>query len=171
MDLRRLAHLVLLLLASSSSFITFIGGNVVFPVHHKFKGRERSLSALKAHDVRRHSRILFDVDLELGGNGQPSETGLVSFVSCACFESFCIQLLCFFIFALRSLGFFIPFYKDQKKLLVLSSTILGDANFSGDWCFSQCCYVVFSSPLASILLSCLCKIPLGIESGLSFFLT
>lgn len=49
--------------------------NFVFPVEHKFKGKERSLSALKDHDVRRHRRILSAVDLELGGNGLPSETG------------------------------------------------------------------------------------------------
>lgn len=50
--------------------------NVVFPVHNKFKGKERSLSALRDHDVRRHRRFLSAVDLELGGNGLPSETGL-----------------------------------------------------------------------------------------------
>ncbi|XP_062144190.1 aspartic proteinase 36-like isoform X2 [Alnus glutinosa] len=78
MDLRWLARLVLLFLASSSSFLAVdvVRGNLVFPVHHKFKGRERSLTALKAHDVRRHRRILFDVDLELGGNGRPSDAGL-----------------------------------------------------------------------------------------------
>ncbi|VVA14031.1 PREDICTED: aspartic [Prunus dulcis] len=58
-------------------------GDFVFPVHHKFKG-QRSLSALKAHDARRHGRILASagsgstsaVDLEIGGNGHPSDTGL-----------------------------------------------------------------------------------------------
>jgi hypothetical protein len=80
MDLRWLARLVLMFLASSSSFLAVdvVRGNLVFPVHHKFKGRERSLTALKAHDVRRHRRILFDVDLELGGNGRPSDAGSVS---------------------------------------------------------------------------------------------
>lgn len=79
MDLWRLAYSVLLFLASSSSFIAvdFVRANVVFPVEHKFKGLERNLSAFKAHDVRRHGRTLFDVDLKLGGNGQPTETGLV----------------------------------------------------------------------------------------------
>jgi len=78
MDLSCLARWALLFLASSSSFlaVNVVTGNLVFPVQHKFKGRERSLSALKAHDVRRHSRILYDVDLKLGGNGAPSETGL-----------------------------------------------------------------------------------------------
>jgi hypothetical protein len=73
MDLR---WFFLLFLASSFVGVENVSGNMVFPVHHKFKGKERSLSALKAHDARRHGRFLFDVDLELGGNGQPSETGL-----------------------------------------------------------------------------------------------
>lgn len=51
-------------------------GNLAFPVVHKFKGRPRSLSALKAHDDRRRGRFLSAVDLSLGGNGLPSETGL-----------------------------------------------------------------------------------------------
>ncbi|KAK4282987.1 hypothetical protein QN277_014291 [Acacia crassicarpa] len=57
-------------------FCWFAHGNLVFPVHHKFKGRENSLSAMKTHDVRRRGRYLSAVDLNLGGNGQPSETGL-----------------------------------------------------------------------------------------------
>ncbi|KAK9997953.1 hypothetical protein SO802_017556 [Lithocarpus litseifolius] len=65
-----------LLLFLGDSLLVNVSGNIVFPVQHKFKGRERNLSALKAHDVRRHGRFLFDIDLELGGNGQPSETGL-----------------------------------------------------------------------------------------------
>ncbi|KDP26880.1 hypothetical protein JCGZ_18038 [Jatropha curcas] len=56
----------------------FVSGNLVFNVQHKFAGRERSLSALKAHDARRHRRILseVDIDLHLGGNGHPAEAGL-----------------------------------------------------------------------------------------------
>lgn len=54
-----------------------VSGNFVFPVQHKFKGKDRSLSALKSHDIRRHARILSAVDLELGGNSLPSETGSV----------------------------------------------------------------------------------------------
>ncbi|KAF3452475.1 hypothetical protein FNV43_RR02908 [Rhamnella rubrinervis] len=53
-----------------------VSGNFVFPVQHKFKGKDRSLSALKNHDIRRHARILSAVDLELGGNSLPSESGL-----------------------------------------------------------------------------------------------
>ncbi|XP_022157064.1 aspartic proteinase-like protein 2 [Momordica charantia] len=73
MDLGR-EFLVALLLLS----FCFPGScNLVFEVQHKFKGRERSLSALKAHDVRRHgSRLLSVIDLQLGGNGHPAETGL-----------------------------------------------------------------------------------------------
>ncbi|XP_023520643.1 aspartic proteinase-like protein 2 isoform X1 [Cucurbita pepo subsp. pepo] len=50
--------------------------NLVFEVQHKFKGREKTLNELRSHDVRRHGRLLSIVDLELGGNGQPAETGL-----------------------------------------------------------------------------------------------
>ncbi|EXC29956.1 Aspartic proteinase-like protein 2 [Morus notabilis] len=74
MDLR----MTLILLGGLLFFALFssASANFVFPVEHKFKGKERSLSALKDHDVRRHRRILSAVDLELGGNGLPSETGL-----------------------------------------------------------------------------------------------
>ncbi|KAF5745877.1 putative Aspartic proteinase Asp1 precursor [Tripterygium wilfordii] len=50
--------------------------NVVFKVQNKFAGRERSLSALKAHDCRRHGRLLSAADLQLGGSGHPAEAGL-----------------------------------------------------------------------------------------------
>jgi hypothetical protein len=93
MDLR---WFFLLFLASSFVGVENVSGNMVFPVHHKFKGKERSLSALKAHDARRHGRFLFDVDLELGGNGQPSETGSVSFFKlCVFFILFFSFCLCF----------------------------------------------------------------------------
>jgi hypothetical protein len=93
MDLSCFARWVLLFLASSSSFlaVNVVRGNLVFPVQHKFKGRERSLSALKAHDVRRHSRILYDVDLKLGGNGAPSETGCLSSFLALSFNSFAFR--------------------------------------------------------------------------------
>ena len=54
-----------------------VSGNAVFRVQHKFKGREKSLQALRAHDTHRHGRILSAVDLPLGGNGHPSEAGSV----------------------------------------------------------------------------------------------
>ncbi|XP_068338278.1 aspartic proteinase 36-like [Pyrus communis] len=64
-----------------STLFSDASANLVFSVSHKFKGRDgRSLSELKAHDSRRHGRILTGsasaVDLQLGGNGHPSETGL-----------------------------------------------------------------------------------------------
>ena len=72
-------RLVLLGLLVFLALFLNVSGNLVFPVDSKFKGKERSLRALKDHDTRRHRRILSAVDLELGGNGLPSETGLVSF--------------------------------------------------------------------------------------------
>lgn len=68
----------LILLGGLLFFALFarVSANFVFPIEHKFKGKDRSLGALKAHDARRHRRILSAVDLELGGNGLPSETGL-----------------------------------------------------------------------------------------------
>ncbi|KAI3971912.1 hypothetical protein MKW92_006597 [Papaver armeniacum] len=59
-------------------------GTGVIRVHNKFRSRRdmihnnRSLSDYIAHDNRRHSRILsqVDVDLPLGGNGDPTDAGL-----------------------------------------------------------------------------------------------
>lgn len=72
MDLRREALLGLFLF----SFCLSVSCNLVFDVQHKFKGRERSLNALRSHDLRRHGRLLSVIDLQLGGNGHPAETGL-----------------------------------------------------------------------------------------------
>ncbi|PKI66910.1 hypothetical protein CRG98_012673 [Punica granatum] len=66
-----LAVATLLVLSASAA-----SGNVAFQVHSKLKGRERSLSALREHDSRRHGRLLSAVDFHLGGNGNPSDTGL-----------------------------------------------------------------------------------------------
>ncbi|KAK3017178.1 hypothetical protein RJ639_007121, partial [Escallonia herrerae] len=53
------------------------GGGGVITVNYKFAGKERSLSALKAHDTLRHLRILAaGVDLPLGGTGRPDSVGL-----------------------------------------------------------------------------------------------
>ena len=54
-----------------------VWGNPVFRVEHKFKGKEVSLKDLRAHDTRRHGRLLSNIDLPLGGNGNPSDTGFV----------------------------------------------------------------------------------------------
>ncbi|KAJ4955108.1 hypothetical protein NE237_011891 [Protea cynaroides] len=74
MDLRRLIF-------GFSILIFFIGSshvsaNVFLNVHHKFAGRLKSLSAMKEHDSRRHSRMLYNIDLPLGGNGLADSTGL-----------------------------------------------------------------------------------------------
>lgn len=75
MDLgTRLALLVGFLLLALFSTVSC---NFVFPVQHKFEGKDRSLSAMKNHDARRRARILSAVDLELGGNSLPSESGSV----------------------------------------------------------------------------------------------
>ncbi|XP_030540752.1 aspartic proteinase 36-like [Rhodamnia argentea] len=51
--------------------------NVVLEVQHRFKGRRGSLlGAMRSHDALRHGRLLSAVDLPLGGNGIPSDTGL-----------------------------------------------------------------------------------------------
>lgn len=90
MDLEREVLVGLLLL----SFCLPGFCNLVFEVQHKFKGRERSLNALKSHDVRRHGRLLSVIDLELGGNGHPAETGLaISFIIFSYFLN--IYFLCF----------------------------------------------------------------------------
>ncbi|KAM5585696.1 hypothetical protein ABKV19_004882 [Rosa sericea] len=62
-----------------STLVVNVSGNLVFPVSHKFNGREgASLSELKAHDHRRHARFLGAtqnaVDMFLGGSGL--QTGL-----------------------------------------------------------------------------------------------
>ncbi|KAH1191921.1 Aspartic proteinase-like protein 2 [Glycine max] len=69
MDPRGVLILVAVLVAEIGSVAN---GNLVFPVER----RKRSLSAVRAHDVRRRGRILSAVDLNLGGNGLPTETGL-----------------------------------------------------------------------------------------------
>ncbi|GMI88720.1 hypothetical protein like AT5G36260 [Hibiscus trionum] len=54
-------------------------GNVVtLNVKHKFAGQQRSLSAMKSHDTRRHARLLstVDIDVPLGGDGHATGAGL-----------------------------------------------------------------------------------------------
>ncbi|KAK9159712.1 hypothetical protein Syun_006053 [Stephania yunnanensis] len=48
----------------------------VFHVRHKFADQDPSLASLKAHDALRHARILAEIDLPLGGNRDPGDTGL-----------------------------------------------------------------------------------------------
>ncbi|KAI5682346.1 hypothetical protein M9H77_03574 [Catharanthus roseus] len=75
MDLRKdgmkLLGLVLFLCCSAAT------GNVVFKVQHKYEGRGKAtLSALRAHDARRHGRNLVAVDFPLGGNDKVTEAAL-----------------------------------------------------------------------------------------------
>lgn len=58
-----------------------VSGNAFFKVEHKYKGTKRTLKELRAHDVRRHGRMLAAIDLPMGGNGKPSDAGFVSFFS------------------------------------------------------------------------------------------
>ncbi|KAF1002297.1 aspartic proteinase 36-like [Apium graveolens] len=52
-------------------------GNVGFEVKHKFGARgERSLTALRAHDFKRHARMLAALDLPLGGKGRAGDSSL-----------------------------------------------------------------------------------------------
>ncbi|KAL4193063.1 hypothetical protein AMTRI_Chr06g197470 [Amborella trichopoda] len=57
----------------------FRGGSCspgVLRVQHKFKGLGKNLTELKSHDARRHGRILSAIDVHLGGDGDPTNTGL-----------------------------------------------------------------------------------------------
>ncbi|XP_010528649.1 PREDICTED: aspartic proteinase-like protein 2 [Tarenaya hassleriana] len=56
--------------------IQFASANFVFEVQHKFAGREKKLADLKAHDGRRHARILTAFDLPLGGDSRADSAGL-----------------------------------------------------------------------------------------------
>ncbi|KAA8538850.1 hypothetical protein F0562_025542 [Nyssa sinensis] len=77
MDLRRgRLLLVVFVLHQLCLASVFVSANVVFKVQHKFAGREKSWAALRAHDARRHGRILSAIDLPLGGNGHPTDTAL-----------------------------------------------------------------------------------------------
>ncbi|XVF41477.1 hypothetical protein PTKIN_Ptkin01aG0282800 [Pterospermum kingtungense] len=80
MDLRRLSlTVVTVAVMLVGEFGCCCLGNVVtFDVKYKFGGKVRSLREMRAHDTRRHGRLLstVDIDLPLGGNGDPSETGL-----------------------------------------------------------------------------------------------
>ncbi|XP_073099847.1 aspartic proteinase 36 isoform X2 [Elaeis guineensis] len=74
MDPRRLLRLSLLLFFFSFAPLTRATG--VFQVRHKYLHRKRPIADLRAHDVRRHGRILSGVDLPIGGVGLPTDTGL-----------------------------------------------------------------------------------------------
>nr|XP_017225601.1 PREDICTED: aspartic proteinase-like protein 2 isoform X2 [Daucus carota subsp. sativus] len=74
MDLGKKVIFVLVLVVCE---LGWAKGNVVFEVKHKFGARgERSLSALRAHDHRRHARMLAAIDLPLGGKGRAGDSSL-----------------------------------------------------------------------------------------------
>ncbi|XP_073298521.1 aspartic proteinase 39-like, partial [Primulina huaijiensis] len=58
--------------------VCVVKGNVVFEVHHKYGGRREkaALSSLRAHDSRRHGRMLASIDFQLGGDGSPTNAAL-----------------------------------------------------------------------------------------------
>lgn len=52
-----------------------------FSLKYRFAGKDKSLSALKAHDTQRQLRFLAGVDLPLGGIGRPNAVGYEKFIS------------------------------------------------------------------------------------------
>ncbi|GMI94182.1 hypothetical protein like AT3G02740 [Hibiscus trionum] len=61
-----------------NEFSCSFGDVVTLDVKHKFAGQPRNLTAMKAHDLRRHGRLLstVDIDIPLGGDGYPTGAGL-----------------------------------------------------------------------------------------------
>lgn len=74
-----LASLLLGVIVSNYG-VSATGG--VFHVQHKFAAQQRSLSAMKAHDIHRRQRFLYSVDIPLGGDGKPTGTGYIVFSYC-----------------------------------------------------------------------------------------
>ncbi|PRQ38102.1 putative nepenthesin [Rosa chinensis] len=68
--------LLFLLLISTNITAGVALDNAVLSVKYKYAGRDRTLSALKAHDTKRTLRFLAGVDLPLGGSGRPDAVGL-----------------------------------------------------------------------------------------------
>ncbi|KAI4378059.1 hypothetical protein MLD38_015598 [Melastoma candidum] len=74
--------------ASSLSSNNNNNNNIVMQVHHKFKGRSGDLVSMRSHDSARHGRLLSSLDLQLGGNGSPTDTGCPQLFPhgwCSCF--------------------------------------------------------------------------------------
>ncbi|KAK6156461.1 hypothetical protein DH2020_010709 [Rehmannia glutinosa] len=91
MDSGRCLLWVLLLLLLIQ-LICAVNGNVVFEVHHKYGGRSKGkalLGALRAHDSRRHGRMLAAIDFQLGGDGSPTNAAYVftSIIVLICFPN------------------------------------------------------------------------------------
>ncbi|KAL3653933.1 hypothetical protein CASFOL_003614 [Castilleja foliolosa] len=70
--------LFVLILVFSIQLMRAVNGNVVFDVKHKYGGNDKAaaLGSLRAHDSRRHGRMLAAVDLTLGGDGSPNGAAL-----------------------------------------------------------------------------------------------
>ncbi|KAK9932786.1 hypothetical protein M0R45_020008 [Rubus argutus] len=68
--------LLFLLLISTKITTAVALNNAVLSVKYKYAGRDRTLSALKAHDTKRTLRFLAGVDIPLGGSGRPDAVGL-----------------------------------------------------------------------------------------------
>ncbi|XP_042483533.1 aspartic proteinase 36-like [Macadamia integrifolia] len=56
--------------------VSHVSADVLLNVQHKFAGGQKSLSAMKEHDSLRHRRMLYNIDLPLGGNGLADSSGL-----------------------------------------------------------------------------------------------
>lgn len=69
---------LILLLILMGFVVDVKGENLVFNVKHKYGGRHNRsiLNDFKAHDNRRHSRMLTVIDFKLGGNGLPTDAAL-----------------------------------------------------------------------------------------------
>ncbi|KAL5729367.1 hypothetical protein ACHQM5_002336 [Ranunculus cassubicifolius] len=68
--------IVLILFAVSCNFNGVSANGGVFQVQHRFAGVKRSLTDIKDHDTRRHQRLLYSIDVPLGGDGKATGTGL-----------------------------------------------------------------------------------------------
>lgn len=77
--------LILFLLLLVYVDVDVVQGNVVFEVHHKYGSRAKGimapLSVLRAHDSRRHGRMLAGLDFHLGGDGSPTNAAYVNNLS------------------------------------------------------------------------------------------
>ena len=102
MDLRGLVLLLGIILIVETCFVV-ANGNLVFPVERR-KAR-LGLSEMKARDQRRRGRLLSAVDLSLGGNSHPTETGFVLF-----FFFFLLILNLIIMNSETAFGFFFPFF-------------------------------------------------------------
>ncbi|GER28832.1 eukaryotic aspartyl protease family protein [Striga asiatica] len=72
-----LSLLSVLALLFSIQLMWAVTGNIVFRVNHKYGGRSnKALGELRAHDARRHGRMLAALDFPLGGDGSPTGAAL-----------------------------------------------------------------------------------------------